>query len=69
MIENAFTKIELSASLAGEDGQWKISLIGKNIINKTTINYEGTASIYTGSYWSNVDVPRQIFLTAEYNWY
>ncbi|WP_166424640.1 TonB-dependent receptor [Paraglaciecola sp. 20A4] len=69
MLQDAFTKVDLSASLSGEDGRWKLSLIAKNVTDETTVNFGGATPIFTGMYWSNVDLPRQIFLTAEYNWF
>ncbi|WP_166424631.1 TonB-dependent receptor [Paraglaciecola sp. 20A4] len=69
MLQEAFTKFDLSASLTNADGDWKVSLIAKNLTDETTVTYGGATPLVTGAYWSNVDAPRQIFLTAEYNWF
>jgi iron complex outermembrane receptor protein len=67
--QDAFTKLDLSASLTSADGNWKVSLIGKNMTDETTVSFGGGIALNDGAYWSNVDAPRQIFLSAEYRWY
>lgn len=68
MMQDAYTKLDFSASVENADGNWKVSLIGKNLTDETTANFGGDALLFD-AYWSNVDAPRQIYLTAEYKWF
>jgi iron complex outermembrane recepter protein len=67
--QDDFTKLDLVASLSSADGAWRISVVGKNVTDKTTVSFGGGTPIFEGAYWSNVDTPRQIFLNAEYRWF
>ena len=69
MVQDAFTKVDFSVNLTSAEGDWKVSLIGKNLTDETTVSYGGATPQAIGAYYSNVDKPRQIFLTAEYNWF
>lgn len=66
--QDSFSKLDISASLTSADGNWKVSLIGKNMTDETTVSFGGATPLYDGAYWSNVDAPRLIYVSAEYRW-
>ena len=66
--QDSYTKVDVSASLTGADGSWTVSLIGRNVTDETTHSFGGNTPLRLGSYWANVDAPREIYLNLEYRW-
>lgn len=66
--QDSYVKFDVSASITSADGSWKVSLVGRNLSDETTVSFGGGTPFFGGSNWSNVDAPRQVFLTGEFNW-
>lgn len=67
--QDSYTKVNLSASLTSADDRWTVSIIGKNLADETTSSFGGGTPQRDGAYWSNVDAPRLIYVSAEYRWF
>lgn len=67
--QDSYAKLDVSINLNGTSDNWKLSILGKNLTDETTVSFGGATPFYDGAYWSNVEAPRQVFLTAEYKWF
>ncbi|WP_101756740.1 TonB-dependent receptor [Oceanicoccus sp. KOV_DT_Chl] len=64
--QDSFTKLDLLASITSASGDWTLSIIGKNVTDKTTVSFGGGTPQREGAYWSNVDSPRLVYVKADY---
>lgn len=62
--QDAYVKWNARLSLAAADDRWELALVGKNLSDKTTSSFGGNTFQNPGSYFGNVDAPRQIFVNA-----
>lgn len=60
--QDAVTKVNLTLSLASIDGNWAISIIGKNLTNEQTFAAGLDVPLVAGGYMGYADAPRTIVL-------
>ncbi len=64
--DDAFTKVDLSVQFGPEEGRWDVSLIGKNLTDKTTRSWGNDMPLFPGSHMSYIDEPRNITLQGRF---
>lgn len=62
--QDSYTKFDASIALVSAEGNWQVSLIGRNLNDKLTSNYGDDVPGQAGSVWRSVDPPRSIALQA-----
>lgn len=67
MIQDAYTKINARIGLSGNDGQWEVSLFGKNLTDEVTFRQYFISE--TGGDIVQVDRARQVGLQLVYNYF
>jgi outer membrane receptor protein involved in Fe transport len=61
-IQDGYTKWDAKVALANSNGRWDISLIGRNLGDKTTISFGNDVNPFRGSYWGMTEPPRTVIL-------
>jgi outer membrane receptor protein involved in Fe transport len=62
MIQDSYTKWDARLTLAHPGGGWHVSVIGRNLSDKTTVSFGNDVNPFRGSYWGMTDPPRTIVL-------
>ncbi|MCC7410942.1 MAG: TonB-dependent receptor [Gammaproteobacteria bacterium] len=68
LIQDSFAKVNLRIALGGQEGDWDVALIGKNLNDELTTHSGDDAPLSPGSYFRFLDRPRQIGFQARYRW-
>ena len=69
--QDAYTKFNGHISITPINGDWTLSVIGKNLTNEHTFNWGNDlalASLFWGSYFKFSEKPRSILLQFKYHW-
>ena len=67
--QDAYVKWNARLSLAAENEGWELALVGKNLSDETTASFGDNTFFSPGSYFGNVDAPRQVFLNATWRFH
>ena len=59
-----FTKVDARLTLTNAGHSWELSLIGRNLNDKTTSNYGDDVPGQAGSVWRSMDAPRSFAVQA-----
>ncbi|MEJ8567977.1 TonB-dependent receptor domain-containing protein [Elongatibacter sediminis] len=62
--QDGYGKIDARLTLASADGNWQVSLIGRNLTDKLTSNYGDDVPGQAGTVWRSVDAPRSFAVQA-----
>lgn len=65
-LQDSFTKVNAFLMLAPNDGQWDISLIGKNLGDEDTYSYVNDTPLFNGARQARLDAPRSYTLRGRY---
>ena len=65
-LQEAHVKINGSLVFGPQDGQWDLSLIGKNLSDETTISYVNDTPLFNGTFQYMVEAPRSFELRGRY---
>jgi iron complex outermembrane recepter protein len=60
LTQDAYTKVNARIALAGTDNVWEVTLIGKNLTDKTTLGTGYDQPLVAGGYVAFVEAPREI---------
>ena len=68
--QSAYAKFNAHLTLAGAENKWQVSLVGRNLTDKTTVSYAGDTPLAARlfgarSYYGFVDAPRSIALELQ----
>jgi len=66
--QDAYTKVGARLGLGTLDGTWDVSVIGKNLSDKTTTSFRQAVPGAPGSVIALPDRPRSVALQARYRW-
>lgn len=66
LIQDSFWKFDAILSVSSPDDRWSISLIGRNLGDKTTANYGDDVPLQPGSVWQAVAPPRSFAVQGEF---
>ena len=67
-VQSRFTKVDARISVAAPDGQWNVSLIGRNLGDKTTLGFANDVVVSPGSYFGIVEAPRTVILQGTFRY-
>ena len=70
LIQKAYTKFDARLTLGDINGDWQVSLVGRNLTDKTTTNFgnDGLGGAFmAGTYFRMVDAPRSVAIQAKFN--
>jgi iron complex outermembrane recepter protein len=67
LVQDAHTKVNARLALAGTDNVWEVSLIGKNLTDKTTLGTGYDQPLVAGGYLAFVEAPREISVRLKVN--
>ena len=67
LVQDAHTKVNVRLALAGTDNVWEVSLIAKNLTDKTTLATGYDQPLVAGGYVAFVEPPRQISVRLKVN--
>lgn len=62
LFQDNFTKWDARLTLAVADGDWEVSLVGRNLNDELTSHYGDDVPGQAGSVWRSVDAPRSLAL-------
>ena len=62
LFQDDFTKWDARLTLSQADGDWEVSLVGRNLSDKLTSHYGDDVPGQAGSVWRSVDAPRSLAL-------
>jgi iron complex outermembrane receptor protein len=68
LMQDAYTKVGARLGLSTSDGTWDVSVIGKNLSDKTTTGFRQAVPGSPGSIIVLPDRPRSVALQARYRW-
>ena len=63
-VQDSFTKLDARMTLAAMSGRWEVSLVGRNLTDKTTIGFGNDINLFRGSYFGITESPRSLVLQA-----
>ena len=63
-VQKSFTKLDARMTLAAMSGRWEVSLVGRNLTDKTTIGFGNDINLFRGSYFGITESPRSLALQA-----
>jgi outer membrane receptor protein involved in Fe transport len=63
-VQRGYQKIDARIGFGPAGGAWELSVIGKNLNNKMTVNFANNVPATSGSYGRLVDLPRTIAVQA-----
>lgn len=66
LVQDSFWKFDAIFSVASPDDRWSLSLIGRNLGDKTTANYGDDVPLQLGSVWKSVVYPRSLAVQGEF---
>ena len=64
LFQDDFTKVDARLTLTNAGNSWELSLIGRNLNDKTTSNYGDDVPGQAGSVWRSMDAPRSFAVQA-----
>jgi len=64
--EDSFTKVNASLIFGPANGQWDLSLIGKNLTDEDTYSYVNDMPLFNGARQGRLDAPRSYAVRARY---
>lgn len=64
LFQDEYIKIDARVTLANADGEWEVSLVGRNLDNELTTSYGDDVPAQAGTVWRSVDAPRSVSLQA-----
>jgi len=59
-LDDANVKVNMTVTFGPQDGQWDVSLIGKNLTDEFTYSYLNDVPLFSGAYNYLVDAPRSL---------
>ncbi|AFU99409.1 TonB-dependent receptor [Simiduia agarivorans] len=65
-LQDASHKLNGALIFGPQDGQWDISLIGKNLTNETVVSYVNDTPLFNGTFQYMVEAPRSFELRGRY---
>ena len=70
-IQDAYTKINARVALGGQDQQWEVALVGRNLTDETVVSYSGDTPLARNlfgarSNYGFVDMPLGLALEVSY---
>ncbi|MEM6626424.1 MAG: TonB-dependent receptor [Pseudomonadota bacterium] len=67
-IQEGFEKFDLRAGIAGNDGQWELAFVGKNLTDKKTFRFNSELPASLTSRFVLIDRGRELGLQFKYNY-
>lgn len=64
--EGSFTKINGALSFGPAEGNWDVSLIGKNLTDEDTVSYVNDMPLFDGSRQARMDQPRSVAVRGRF---
>ena len=66
-IQDGFEKFDLRAGVAGNDGQWELAFVGKNLTDEETFRFIGDIPASTSNF-ALIDRGQQLAVQLRVNW-
>lgn len=67
VIQDSFTKTNVSFTFAPQDGQWDVSVIANNITNEETYQYANDVPLFAGNHFGMMQRPRTLAIRGRLN--